>query len=48
MYDREDLMVAEPTVSLPAEWRPLDDFAKDGRLLMPLGLYDLLASASSR
>jgi ADP-ribose pyrophosphatase YjhB (NUDIX family) len=48
MYDREDLVVSEPTVSLPAEWRPLDEFAKDGHLLMPLGLYDLLASASSR
>jgi ADP-ribose pyrophosphatase YjhB (NUDIX family) len=48
MYDREDLVVSEPTVSLPAEWRPLADFAKDRRLLMPLGLYDLLASASSR
>jgi ADP-ribose pyrophosphatase YjhB (NUDIX family) len=48
MYDREDLVIIEPTVSLPAEWRPLDDFAKGGRLLMPLGLYDLLASASSR
>jgi ADP-ribose pyrophosphatase YjhB (NUDIX family) len=48
MYDREDLVVSEPTVSLPAEWRPLDDFAKDGRPLMPLGLYDLLASTSLR
>ena len=48
MYDREDLVITEPTASLPAEWRPLDDFAKGGRLLMPLGLYDLLASDSSR
>lgn len=48
MYDREDLVITEPTVSLPAEWRPLDDFAEGGRLLMPLGLYDLLASDSSR
>lgn len=47
MYEREDLVVTEPTISLPAEWHPLDDFAGGGRLLMPLGLFDLLASAAS-
>lgn len=48
MYEREDLVVTEPTASLPAEWRPLDDFAEGRRLLMPLGLYDLLMSAGLR